>query len=97
MLSQSEKLLDRRDARQIVPERHQSFQRPRASQRPQALADKLTGVEVRNFEFAQTGAYTEADVAPVRQQMARLMGDQKGCSKVIDSICCVTSLPLFRN
>jgi len=50
-----------------------------------ALAEKLTGVEVRNFEFAQKGAYTEADVAPVRQQMARLMGDQKGCSKVIDS------------
>jgi hypothetical protein len=50
-----------------------------------ALAEKLTSVEVRNFEFAQKGSYTEADVAPVRQQMARLMGDHKGCSKVIDT------------
>ena len=53
--------------------------------RVKALAEKLTGVEVRNFEFAQKDAYTEADVEPVRQQMGRLMRDQKGCSKVIDS------------
>jgi hypothetical protein len=48
------------------------------------LVQKLTGIEVRNFEFAQKGAYSEADVAPVREQMARMMGTQKGCSKSID-------------
>jgi len=34
-----------------------------------ALIAKLKGVYVRQFEFDNTGAYTESDVAPIREQL----------------------------
>jgi hypothetical protein len=43
------------------------------------LIASLKGVYVRSFEFAATGAYTQADLDPVRQQLKG-----PGWSKIID-------------
>jgi Domain of unknown function (DUF4252) len=45
------------------------------------LVSGLASVEVRNFEFAQKGQYSDADVTAVRRQMERM----HGWAKIIDS------------
>jgi hypothetical protein len=44
------------------------------------LAAGLKGLYVRSFEFAEDGQYTDADVAPIRSQLA----GAKGWSKIVD-------------
>jgi Domain of unknown function (DUF4252) len=41
----------------------------------------LQSVNVRNYEFKEAGAYTDADLEPIRAQIAK----QRGCSKIVDS------------
>ena len=45
------------------------------------LVSGLTSVNVRNFEFASKGQYSDADLNSVRSQMERM----KGWAKIIDS------------
>ena len=45
------------------------------------LAQNLSGVEVRSFEFEKKGQYSDSDLACIRAQLAKL----KNWSKIIDS------------
>ncbi len=41
----------------------------------------LEGVEVRNYEFENSGEYSDADLDGIRSQLSKM----KGCSKIVDS------------
>lgn len=45
------------------------------------LVQNLTGIEVRSYEFEKKGQYRDSDLAPIRDQVAKL----KDWSKIIDS------------
>lgn len=46
-----------------------------------SLVHKLTGIEVRNYEFEKKGQYKDSDLEGIRSQMEKL----NGWSKIIDS------------
>ena len=51
------------------------------SETPKKLMHGLESVQVRNYEFAKAGEYTDADLDSVRAQMTKM----RGCSAIVDS------------
>ena len=67
-----------RAALQMLPSSQMNAQQ---MQQLKKLASGLTSVAVRNFEFEKPGQFSEADLQPIRSQIAK----QQGWSKIVDS------------